>query len=173
MTDQDQAVATWIAASTHAHKEPMAITNLERQGFNAYCPMIKRRVRHARKLSEVLRPLFPGYVFIRLDLDRDQWRPIMSTFGVRNLIRFGDRLGALPSAFVETLLAREQDGAVTLPPAKAAYAPGEQVRLREGPFEGLVATVLTASDCDRLLVLMDLLKRSVRVKVAIEDVIPA
>lgn len=173
MTDQERLITTWVAASTHAHKEPLAITNLERQGFHAYCPMVKRRVRHARKLREVLRPLFPGYVFIRIDLNRDQWRPIMSTIGVRNLIRFGDRLGVLPAAFVESLLARESDGAITLLPAKTEYRPGEKVRLREGPFEGLVATVLTASDCDRLLLLMDLLKRSVRVKVSIEDVIPA
>ena len=173
MSSGDATIPTWVAASTHVHKESVAITNLERQGFDAYCPMIRRRVRHARRLRDVMRPLFPGYVFVRLDLDRDQWRPIMSTIGVRQLIRFGDRLGALPATFVESLLAREQDGAITLPKAKDAYVPGEKVRLREGPFEGLIATVLAGSDRERLFVLMDMLKRGVRVRVAIEDVVPA
>lgn len=172
MNSGKATIPTWVAASTHAHQESVAIANLERQGFDAYCPMIRRRVRHARRLRDVMRPLFPGYVFIRLDLDRDQWRPIMSTIGVRQLIRFGDRLGALPATFVESLLAREQDGAIRLPRAQETYATGEKVRLREGPFEGVVATVLAGSDCDRLLVLMDLLKRSVRVRVPIEDVVP-
>ena len=33
----------WVVANTHPHKEPAAINNLLRQGFEAYCPMVRKR----------------------------------------------------------------------------------------------------------------------------------
>ncbi len=169
----DNQSGAWIAASSHHYKERLALDNLTAQGFQAYCPMIRKRVRHARRLSEVLRPLFPGYVFIRLEPHKTQWRPILSTIGVRTLIRFGDRLGVLPKNFIEDLRIHEADGAIPLPRPREHYNPGERVRLRDGPFDGLAATVLVAGDKDRLLVLMDLLKHGVRVNISIDDVVPA
>ena len=163
----------WVVASIHPHKERLALENLGRQGFHAYCPRIRRRVRHARRLQDVLRPLFPGYIFIRLNPQVEPWRSIGSTFGVRNLICFGERPGTIPDQFVAGIQATEEGGAVAIPAARESYAPGEKVRLREGPFEGLIATVLSAGDCDRITVLMDLLKRSVRVRVALNEVVPA
>jgi len=169
---EDLQSGVWIAATTHHFKEMLAVENLCAQGFQTYCPMIRKNVRHARRLREVLRPLFPGYVFIRFDPLTTQWRPILSTIGVRTLIRFGDRIGVLPKNFVEDLRIREEQGAIPMPRARDHYAAGERVRMREGPFDGVIATVLAADDKDRLLVLMDLLKRGVRVKVSIDDVVP-
>ncbi len=95
---------TWIVASTHPHKERMAVENLSRQGFHAYCPRIRKRVRHARRMQQVLRPLFPSYVFIRLNPHLEQWRSIASTLGVRSLIRFGEKPATLPDQFVAGLV---------------------------------------------------------------------
>lgn len=167
----DYVRGSWIAASTHVCRERVAIVNLERQGFSTYCPMLRKRIRHARRQRDVLRPLFPGYVFICLDFERVTWRPILSTTGVRTLIRFGDRLGILPTQFIEALRAHEHDGAVLLPPSKN-FTPGEKVRITDGPLEGLIATVIRADDPKRLLVLMELLRRSVRVMVPAQTVAP-
>jgi transcriptional antiterminator RfaH len=163
----------WIVASTHPHKEQLALDNLARQGFHSYCPRIRRRTRHARRLQVVLRPLFPGYVFIRLNPEKEQWRSIASTFGVRSLIRFGERPGTVPDQFVCGLRSTEAGGAVTIPRARDSYEVGEKVRMREGPFEGLIATVLSANESERITVLMDLLRRSVRVRISINEVVPA
>jgi transcriptional antiterminator RfaH len=163
----------WLVASTHPHKEKLAMDNLARQGFRTYCPRIRRRIRHARRLQEVLRPLFPGYVFIRFDPKWGQWRSITSTLGIRSLIRFGELPGTVPDQFVTGLCATEEDGAVSLPPARERYQPGEKVRMREGPFDGLIATVLMANDNDRLVVLMEFLQQSVRVRLGLDEVVPA
>jgi transcription elongation factor/antiterminator RfaH len=167
----DYVPGSWIAASTHVCRERVAIVNLERQGFSTYCPMLRKRIRHARRQRDVLRPMFPGYVFICLEFERIAWRPILSTAGVRTLIRFGDRLGTLPAQFIEALRAHEHDGAVSLPPSKK-LTPGERVRITTGPLEGLIATVIRADDPKRLLVLMELLSRSVRVVVPTHAVAP-
>ncbi len=158
-----QAPHTWIVASTHPHKEPLAVDNLIRQGYTVYCPMIRKTRRHARRLEQVLRPLFPGYVFVGLDLAREPWRPIRSTYGVRTVVHFGDKLGRLDPAFIEALRAREKEGAVALPDQN--FSPGDPVRLIGGPFDGLVGEILSVDARGRLMVLMSLLQQSVRVRV--------
>jgi transcriptional antiterminator RfaH len=163
----------WVAASTHPHKEPTAIANLMRQGFEAYCPMVRKRRRHARKVSDVLRPLFPGYVFVAVDPAQHRWRPILSTIGIRTLVRFGDRLGVLPPRFVDSLRSYETDGAVSICFPATSYVEGDRVRLCDGPFEGVIATVLAVEEHARLEILMHLLNRAVRVRVPANSVAPA
>ena len=120
-------VHSWLVVNSHAHREHVALANLARQGFDAYCPRLLRRVRHARRFQDVLRPLFPGYVFVRLDSGNQRWRPILSTIGVRSLVRFGDRLGLMDGTFIANLKARECDGAVSRP--ERGYTVGQNVRL--------------------------------------------
>jgi len=163
----------WVVAGTHPHKEPTAIANLVRQGFEAYCPMVRKRWRHARRVREVLRPLFPGYVFIAVDPAQHRWRPILSTIGIRTLVRFGDRLGVLPPRFVESLRSYESDGAVSICYPPSSYAAGDKVRLCDGPFEGVIATVVAVEEHARLQILMHLLNRGVRVRVQAKSVAPA
>jgi transcriptional antiterminator RfaH len=55
---------SWFVLSTHPHREAWALENLSRQQFNVYCPMIVKRVRHARRTYDALRPFFPGYIFV-------------------------------------------------------------------------------------------------------------
>jgi transcriptional antiterminator RfaH len=161
----------WIVVNTQTHREHIALENLERQEFLAYCPMIRRRIRHARQSRDVLRPLFPGYLFVQVNQDLQRWRPILSTFGVRTLVRCGDRLSFLDDGFIRALMAREIDGAIVAP--ATPYQVGQRVRMAGGAFDGLVATIIEMDEKDRLVVLMDLLNRTTKVKVDAGCVTPA
>ncbi len=153
----------WVVANTQPHREHVAVENLERQEFLAYCPLIRKRVRHARRSRDELRPLFPGYLFVRVDRDLQRWRPILSTFGVRTLVRCGDRPGFLDDRFIHSLKAREMDGAIVKP--ESPYRVGQQVRITGGAFDGLVAQIVEMDEKHRLVVLMDLLNRPVKVRI--------
>lgn len=153
----------WIALYTRAHQENTAIANIARQGFDAYCPMIARLRRHARKTEEVRRPLFPSYVFVRLDEDRFQWRPLLSTVGVRSVVRFRENLGFMPEGFVEKLRAYEATGRLQQAVAPA-LEPGTNVKILDGPFENLIATVLSIPEKDRVWLLLDIMGREVRIQ---------
>lgn len=161
----------WIVASTHAHRERVALENLARQDFTAYCPLIRKRIRHARRAQDVLRPLFPGYVFVRVDPDLGRWRPILSTVGVRRVVSSGDRPSLMAEDFIAGLKAREVDGVVTRPPVR--YEVGQKVRIMGGAFDGLIATILDLDEKERLVVLMDILSRPTRVRIASQAVMPA
>lgn len=162
------APKSWIAANCHANQEGTAIRHLMRQNYEVYCPMFLRRRSHARRIELVQRPLFPGYVFIHINPEAERWRPIMSTVGVRALVRFGDSLGTVPSDFILSLKAREQDGLIAAP--ENAYKPGEEVRLGGGVFDGITGTILSVDEKQRLVILMELLQRPVRVRVHADQV---
>lgn len=162
--------ASWAVVNTHPHREHLALANLERQEFHAYCPLIQRRRIHARRVSDVLRPLFPGYLFVRVNPAVQRWRPILSTMGVRMVVRSGDRLSLMEDAFIQSLRRREIDGVVVRP--ASAYRIGQEVRLAGGAFDGLVATIVEMRERDRLTVLTQLLNQAVRVKVDERQISP-
>ena len=153
--------AWWAAVNTQPHREQVAHANLERQGFVTYCPVVRRRRSHARRVDEVLRPLFPGYLFVNVSLEREFWRPILSTHGVRTLVRCGDQPSPVDARFIGALRAREVDGAIVRP--SVPYQVGQQVRVVAGGFDDVVATILSLDEKDRLTVLLDLLGRPVKV----------
>jgi transcriptional antiterminator RfaH len=163
--------SAWSVVNSQPQREHIALENLARQAFHAYCPMMRKRVRHARRTQEMLRPLFPGYLFVRVNPNLQRWRPILGTYGVRTLVCCGDRPSLLDDGFVEGLKAREIDGAIVRP--ARPYAPGQQVTMAGGVFDGLIATILEMDEKLRLVVLMDLLNRSTKVRVDANRVTPA
>lgn len=150
----------WCVVETLSKQEARAETNLSRQGFKTWCPMFRRTRRHARKVDTVLAPLFPGYLFVRLDPDTMPWRSINGTFGVRHLICFDEQPARLPDDFVEALAARaDAEGLFDF--AEDSLKPGETVRLVGGPFADQVGTLIKLADKERVAVLLDILGRKV------------
>jgi transcriptional antiterminator RfaH len=119
----------------------------------------------------VLRPLFPGYLFVRINPDAQRWRPMLSTYGVRTLVRCGNQLSLIEDAFIRSLKAREIEGVIARP--ASPFFVGQQVRLAGAAFDGLVATIIEMHERDRLTVLMQLLNRPVKVKVDERQISPA
>ncbi|CAA2142086.1 transcription termination/antitermination protein NusG [Hyphomicrobium sp. ghe19] len=154
----------WIAVSTHPNRERTAEFNLRNQGYDVYAPVIRKQIRHARRVSDVLRPLFPGYLFVCLASTQSRWRPILSTVGVRSVVCTRDLPCILPNQFLADLMAREKDGVIARPVSSPRV--GESVRVGRGAFDGLVGKIIDLAENDRLVVLMDFLNRPVRVKIS-------
>ena len=64
----------WYVVHTQPHAEGRALFHLERQGYRVFCPRYRKVIRHARKKTNALMPLFANYLFLRLDVSREQWR---------------------------------------------------------------------------------------------------
>jgi transcriptional antiterminator RfaH len=156
----------WYAINTRPHQEARAVTHLARQGFQAWLPRLRRDRRHARRFETVLAPLFPGYLFIELDPERQPWRAINGTFGVRQIVLgAGGGPAALASEFVGALLARcDQEGVVR--DDSAPLAPGDPVKIISGPFVGCIGELLKLEAHDRVTVLLRMLARTARIALA-------
>jgi len=162
--------AGWFVVTTHPQRESYAVENLERQGFTTYCPTIIKTVRHARRVHDAARPLFPSYVFVERASALQRWRLLMSTYGVRSLVRSGDGPGVLDDGFVSALRAREVDGVLRRP--ARPYEVGQNVEIRGGAFDGLAGTIIELREKDRIVVLMSLLNQPTRVMLSAEALSP-
>jgi transcription elongation factor/antiterminator RfaH len=153
----------WFVVHTLPHQEKRAQLQLENQTYRTFLPRRERTIRHARKLTTVVRPFFPRYLFIVLDLERHQWRAVNGTLGVAGLVMQGDRPHPVPPGIVETLLASTgPDGMLQTRPQLHV---GDPVRLTQGPFAEYLGTLDRLDDSGRVRVLLDILGRQVPILV--------
>jgi transcriptional antiterminator RfaH len=163
-------VIRWYAVYTQLHGETKALEHLSRQGYCTYLPRYRTLVNHARRRQVVLRPLFPRYLFTGIDRMSMGWRPILSTFGVADVVRAGDEPAPVPSEVITAIREREEAGNFDrLNPQQSLHL-GELVRVTTGAFEDMVGKLVELRDQDRVIVLLDLLGRAVRAQLRAEAV---
>jgi transcriptional antiterminator RfaH len=155
----------WYLVQTQVNAEAKAAVNLGRQGFAVYLPRYLKRRSHARKVETVARPLFPRYLFVGINLAAQRWRAIQSTPGVSHLVCWSDKPASVDDAVVNSLKAREDESGFIKLVSRAAFSPGDKVRIVEGAFTNSLALVEGVSDQRRVALLLDLLGRKVRVLV--------
>jgi transcription elongation factor/antiterminator RfaH len=171
VSSPDGAAVRWYVVHTHPHAEDRVVGNLERQSFATFCPRLRKTVRHARKVTHVLAPLFPNYMFVRLDMKRDRWRSINGTHGVVRILTQGELPLAVPRGIVEALQARTGwEGVVDLSPSLKV---GDPVRICAGPFAEFPGTLEHLDGAGRGRVLLDMMGRAVSVVVRTNMVAPA
>lgn len=160
--------ASWYVVRTQPNKESTALVHLNNQGFETYLPRYKKKRRHARKTEIVLRPLFPSYMFVRLDLERQVWRSINGTVGVLGMVQFGTELACVPDDVVTAIRRLEDEQGVVHVPAQQ-FLPGEKVRILNGAMEDYIGVLAQAQDGERVTILLDMLGQEVRVRMPAEE----
>jgi len=156
----------WYVVHTQPNGEARADLNLRRQGFATYLPRYGRQRSHARRREMVKRPLFPRYIFVGLDLARDRWRAIHSTFGVNRLVLAGEEPLPVPECVIDEIRAREDGEGLVALGLPAGVGPGSRIRLVDGIFADAKGVLERIADDRRVAILLELLGREVRVFVS-------
>jgi transcriptional antiterminator RfaH len=151
----------WYVISTKARREQFAQDQLNRRAVETFLPRILEPSRVAVK--PLVAPLFPGYLFVRIDLEQ-QYFNVVWTPGVRKFVGFGALPCPVDDAVVDFLYARGGQEGILRP--LPSFKEGDVVRIKHGPFEGLVG-IIEHPGCGqgRVRVLMELLRRQTRVDV--------
>lgn len=141
---------------TKPRKESVAIENLERQGYIAYCPRIALSKRRRQRWQNIVEPLFPGYLFVQLSAGEDDFSPIRSTVGVLGLVRFGGRPAVISQSIINTIKDQEKNLLVN-EDTHPCWKNGDNVEIVDGPFAGLKAVFKKTKGTDRIIVLLEIL----------------
>jgi transcription antitermination factor NusG len=153
----------WIAFYTLSRREKDLMRKLEAAAVPFYAPLLKRRLRSPggrTRISYV--PLFPGYVFSRVD--DEQRRSALATNTVARWLPIGDA-----AAFVADLrnIRRLIDTDQPLTP-EARLEAGQPVRVRSGPLRGLEGMVVKRRNEQRLVVAVRFLNQGASIE--LEDI---
>ena len=157
---------TWFLAQFKPNSHNIAERNLVRQGFRTFLPMQEETKRARGKFITQMRPLFPGYLFVALDMLRGGWRAVNSTYGITRLVSLGKDPTPVPLDLVSQLMLRCDREGKLLPPK--LLKPGDEVMLTKGPFADFVATIERIALDRRVYVLMELMGAQARVAVSAE-----
>ena len=161
----DPTAARWYAVQTQPNAEAKATHHLTRQDFGVYLPRFIKRRRHAGRTENVARALFPGYLFVAIDIASQRWRCVNSTVGVRRLVCNGDAPAVVDAAIIDALRNREDErGFITLD-TTPRFAPGDAVRVVDGVFSSNLGIYVGMNDSQRVAILLELLGRKVRVNI--------
>jgi transcriptional antiterminator RfaH len=158
----------WYVAQTQPHAEAKASLHLGRQGFEVFLPRYLKRRRHARRIETIAAPLYPGYLFVAIDLGTQRWRSIHSTIGISRLVCHGEEPAALPEAVVEELKRRQDDSGLIRLERGPRLNSGDKVRVLEGAFSDYLGLYEGMHERERVAILMDLLGRKVRIQLPAE-----
>ncbi len=146
----------WAVVHTRPHQEVRAEINLKRQGFRTWLPVMLRSRRHAGRIQTKPEPVFPGYVFVDLDIENEPWTSINGTYGVKYVIADSRTPKALPHDFIDALkYSLDEEGNCSLSPA--GMKKGDLVKIITGPFVDCVATIRDMLPGDRTRLLLETL----------------
>jgi len=92
-----------------------------------------------QKQKIVEKPLYPGYVFAKLDLDTNLWHKIQSLPKVGRFIGESKKPTPLTEKDINLILAKAEQKVAPRP--KVAFDENEMVRIKEGPFANFTGSV--------------------------------
>jgi transcriptional antiterminator RfaH len=154
----------WFAVRTKARQEEIAPMQDMRQGFTVYSPKVQSIRRHAGKTEQVMRSLFPGYIFLHLAPREQDWTAIGSTIGAIGPVRFNDNYPPVHDWVIAAIQARENEsGFISLRSlGEKTLKSGSRVTVAMGDKE-IEGIFLNFRDEDRVVVLLDILQRQLPV----------
>lgn len=162
----------WYTVLCKTRGEALAEANLANQGYRVYLPRLLSQRRRAGKWVDVIEPLFPRYMFLKPRDAAQSLAPVRSTLGVAALVRFSGQPAVVPDSVIEELRQRE-DPTVGMHTGRDLFKAGDVVKFLDGPFVGLEAVFSRKSGEERVIVLLEILGKTNRLKVESDWLAPA
>jgi transcription antitermination factor NusG len=151
----------WYAAYTSANHEKRVAEQFIERSVEHFLPLYQSVRRWKDRRVKLQRPLFPGYVFVRLALlDRLQ---VLQVPGVAKLVGFSGTPAVLPQEEIDALRTSLLNGLRAEP--HPFLAVGRRVRVKSGPLTGIEGKVVRRKNSSWFVISLDLIMRSVAVEI--------
>ncbi|HJQ69034.1 MAG TPA: transcription termination/antitermination NusG family protein [Blastocatellia bacterium] len=164
--------ANWYAIQTKPHQEDQAAFNIRRLGVDVLLPKIKQHKLTLGHNKQVIKPLFPRYLFARFS-PSPHLHSIKYARGVNRVVCAGDMPVPLDEEIILSIRSRlGKDGIVDKSPS--ALRNGDPVVINDGPFQGLAGVFeRDFSDGERAVILLKMVEYQVRVFIESWRIAPA
>ena len=161
------SLPSWFLAQVKPNCSSIAERNLLRQGFTTFLPLERRTRKKSGQLRQVKAPYFPGYIFVRDDVQASPWRAIQSTYGVSRIVSFGIRPAPVPPEIMEELLERcDFEGCIQ---RTDKFAEGDEVQICNGPLTDFTGLIEKMAPDERAWLLIDIMGKATRSLVSCAD----
>jgi transcriptional antiterminator RfaH len=126
----------WYVVHTHPKQEDRTSSNLNSLGIDTLSPRLRtsKRNEYTGKLTPVVKPLFPGYIFARFELD-ELYHKVRFTRGVHSLVCFGNRPTPVDEEAIHLVSSRMGAGGFVT--AIEELKVGDEIVINDGRFQDL------------------------------------
>jgi transcription antitermination factor NusG len=156
----------WYAVYTKFHHEKSAAGLLEKKDFEVFLPVYRTVHKWKDRNQMVIIPLFPCYLFLRMELDRKL--EVLQSAGVRWFVENVGQACPVPDSQIDAVR-KICSGATRFQP-HPFLRQGDLVRVRRGPLYGMEGFFIRTKGQYRVVVSVELLCKSVAVEVDLADV---
>lgn len=168
MTGTLEKVRAWYVLHTRSRFEQVVFDGLEGKSLETFLPKITVMSKRRDRRKKIRVPLFPGYVFVKSDLNVYERLEIVKTVGVVRLVGNKDGPIPVPNESVESLkiMVAGDNEVVT----GTRFRKGDRVMVVEGPFAGVTGTFVRYKGGGRVVVSIEALGQYAAVDVSQEHV---
>ncbi|MGA1840508.1 MAG: transcription termination/antitermination protein NusG [bacterium] len=161
----------WYAVHTSSRHEDMVNTRLSAKKIQVFLPKIEVWSRRKDRKKRIRIPLFRGYLFVHVELEKHIWLEVLKTPGVARIVGSQKEPIPIPDQQIDSIrILLEND--VLLTPVPYLQI-GQRVRIMNGPLTGVEGILMkTDTRKNKLVVSVDLLMRSLCVELDTIDVEP-
>jgi transcriptional antiterminator NusG len=159
----------WHAIYVRSRHEFVAHSELRRKGIESFLPSVLKVRQWKDRKKEIPFALFPGYLFVHIEPNPEEYRTVLKTAGVVTFVCLekGDP-APVPSEDIISLKAMIESGRELdiYPHLKE----GGRVRVRRGPLYGAEGVLLKKEGRRIFIINVDILGRSVGVEISADDI---
>jgi transcription antitermination factor NusG len=161
----------WYAIRTRSRHEKMVADQLDRLGIESFLPLVKRTRKWTDRTKEIEVPVFSGYSFVRMVFSSAARLRVLQTQGVAGFVGPNNVGMAIPDSEIQDVRRLVTS---SIPFEEHSFLQvGRRVRIRGGSLDG-VEGILSAHDEDQSLVVsVELIQRSLSVRIQGYQVEPA
>ncbi|OQY59309.1 MAG: transcriptional antiterminator [Desulfobacteraceae bacterium 4572_88] len=158
----------WYALHTRSRFENVVSDILTRKSVEIFLPKIEVRSKRRDRKKMIHVPLFPGYLFVRTNLDPREHLEILKTKGAVRLVGNNSGPVSVPSESIISLnimLAADKE-VIT----GTRFKKGNRVIVARGPFAGMAGTFVQYKGTDRVVVHIGVLGQFAAVEINAADI---
>ncbi len=163
-----EAGLKWYILYTMPQHEKKIAKFLERRGWEFYLPLVKRKRQWSDRMKLVDFPLFPGYIFIRIDWFT-QRIPILEFPGAIQFVRADGSPAVMPDDQIENLKLFVAGAENPEASADASFPVGQRVRVNYGAFKGVLGVVTGHKNKKRIYIRLPLINQMVSAEIDVMD----
>jgi len=152
---------SWYALDVQPRFEKVVSQSLQAQGLETFLPLYLRRTRSSDCEKKIQLPLFPGYVFCKVNLSKELALP---TPGLNSLAGSGNEPVSIRQSELDNIHMVLRSGTYCEP--WPFVQTGELVEVEHGTLAGLRGFAVTVGNQERLVISLNLIQRSMCVKIS-------
>ena len=159
---------SWYAVHTMARHEKRVAAQFEEKRVCTFLPLLRQIHRWSDRRSVVETPMFSCYAFVRMVQTVEERLKVLRTPGVLGFVGNERQGTSIPEEQIESLRKAISEKVPCLP--HPFISAGKRVRIRGGSLDGVEGILMLQGRDQRLVISVELLQRSVSIRVEGYDI---